>query len=202
MTSLARKQMIAELDDRQLMRKLKDGEIRALGELYLRYGNMVKRALARFAPEMADADVDELCQEVFLALNDSCRRYEERTKLKAWIFGIAVRKSRMWRRNTWLRRNLLEIHGGEGVAMALPTQETPASTAELRREIQESLSHLTQKQREVILLHAVDGFSGEEIAEILNVRVGVVWSRLHRARQILLKSAAEPARDHALEGEL
>jgi RNA polymerase sigma-70 factor, ECF subfamily len=194
--------MIAELDDKQLMRKLKDGEIRALGEIYLRYGNMVKSALARFAPEMADADVDELCQEVFLALNDSCRRYEEQTKLKAWIFGIAVRKSKMWRRKTWLRRNLMEIHGNQSVAMALPTRQTPASTVALRREIQESLSRLTQKQREVIWLHAVDGFSGEEIAEILNVRVGVVWSRLHRARQILMESAAEPARDHVFEGEL
>ncbi len=194
--------MITELDDKQLMQKLKEGDIRALGELYLRHGDMVKVALLRFAPEIAEADTDELCQEVFLALNDSSRRYEERTKLKAWIFGIAVRKARMWRRKTWMRRNLLELHGSRGVAMALPTHQTPASTVELRQEILDCLDRLTHKQREVVMLHAVDGFSGEEIADILGIRVGVVWSRLHRARQLLLESGAEPARDRVLEGEL
>jgi RNA polymerase sigma-70 factor (ECF subfamily) len=193
--------MITELDDRQLMLRLKKGDIRCLGELYLRYGDMVKAALSRFAPESAAADVDELCQDVFLALNDSKKRYQERTKLKAWIFGIAVRKARMWRRKTWLRRHLLELHGKGGVAMALPSNQSPATTVALRLEIQESLARLTRKQREVVLLHAVQGFSGEEIAEILNIRVGVVWSRLHRARQLLADSDAVSARSRALEGK-
>ncbi|MCP4602648.1 MAG: RNA polymerase sigma factor [Proteobacteria bacterium] len=173
--------MTVELNDGLLMSMLAKGDMRPLGELYLRHGSMVKAALTRFAPEMARADIDELCQDVFLALNDSASRYVEQMVFKAWLYGIAVRKARAWRRKTWLRRKLLDKHIGQGVGMALSTNETPASRAELRDEIEAVLDRMSNKQREVVLLHAVDGFSGEEIAQILNVKVGVVWTRLYRA---------------------
>ncbi len=66
--------------------------------------------------------------------------------------------------------------------MALSTHETPASHAEMRDDVDAVLNRLSPKQREVVLLYAVDGFTGEEIAQILNVRIGVVWTRLYRAR--------------------
>ena len=51
--------------------------------------------------------------------------------------------------------------------------------------VQKALSRLSPKYRDVLILHAVEGFSGEEIAEILSIRPKTVWSRLHRARNQL-----------------
>jgi RNA polymerase sigma-70 factor (ECF subfamily) len=194
--------MIADLDDEILIHNLKEGEIRALGDLYLRYGSMVKTALKRFAPEMGGADVDELCQDVFLALFDTIGRYEEQNRLKGWLYGIAVRKARTWRRNTWLRRRLLNRRCEEAVAIERPDIDTPLHVLEIRQEMEAALGRLSDKQREVVLLFSVEGFSCEETAEILGVEIGVVWSRLHRARQTLAKARGVTVAEGVYEGEL
>ncbi len=188
--------------DKELMERLADGDIQALGTLFLHHGEMVRNALIRFAPELADADVEELSQDVFLALHASAKRYQDQKKLKSWLFGITLRKARAWRRKTWLRRKLLDLHAGKSVGMALPMPEGAQRGVEHREEAQEALRRLSTKQREVVLLHAVDGFSCEEIARILGVHVGVVWSRLHRARKTLARTEEFHTACNVLEGEL
>lgn len=200
MTELSRFKL-SGYNDEQLMHRLAQGEIDSLGELYLRHGSMVKGALKRFAPELAAADIDELSQDVFLALHDSVARYSEQLKFKAWMYSIAVHKARAWRRKTWLRRNLLGQHGSKSIATALPCPTGPDTRVEMRHQVEEILGQLTQAQREVVLLHAVDGFSGEEIAEMLGVKVGVVWMRLHRARQTVGANFQLSGAKPAYEGE-
>ena len=180
---------------------MKSGDIRALGEIYLRYGTMVRAALMRFVPEMGHADAEELCQEVFLTLNDTIARYEEKQRLKAWIFGIAIRKARSWRRNTWLRRKLLDRRNKEQAAVT-PESRTPAHALELKQEVEATLGLLSDKQREAVLLFSVEGFSCEEAADILDVEVNVVWSRLHRARQTAARARGLPTAERAYQGGL
>ncbi len=69
--------------------------------------------------------------------------------------------------------------------MAKKKDMSPARAAEVRQDVSRVFASLPSKQLEVLLLHAVEGFSGEEIAQVLGIRVGTVWSRLHRAREIL-----------------
>jgi RNA polymerase sigma-70 factor (ECF subfamily) len=137
-----------------------------------------------------------------VAVNDSIGRYEEQLKFKNWLFGVAVKKSRTWRRNTWLRRKLLDTRKSEVAVTALPSTATPDSTAEHLDEISHALDALSTKQREVVLLHTVDGLTCEEIAEALDIKVGVVWSRLHRARQTLMKRREAHESAHIFLGEL
>lgn len=173
--------------DQLLVERLKQGDMNALGDMYLKYGTAVKGALKRFSPEMAVADVEEVCQEVFLAAVDGIKRYQEQLKLGGWLIGIAVKKSRGWRRRTWLRRRLLEHRASDVSVTALPSTATPDTTLEHYDEIRTALAALSGKQREVVLLRAVEGLSCDDIAAVLEIRVGVVWSRLRRARQSLLK---------------
>ena len=188
-----------ERADEILTAELKSGDIRALGEIYLRYGTMVRAAVMRFVPEMGRADAEELCQEVFLTLHDTIGRYEEKQRLKAWLFGIAIRKARSWRRNTWLRRKLLDRRNKEQAAV-MPESRTPAHSLELKQEAEAALALLSDKQREAVLLFSVEGFSCEEAAEILGVEVNVIWSRLHRARQTAAKARGIPAAEGAYQG--
>ena len=51
--------------------------------------------------------------------------------------------------------------------------------------IERGFSQLAKGQKDVLILHAVEGFTGEEIAQILDIEVNTVWSRLHRARSAL-----------------
>ena len=170
-----------------------------MGEIYLRYGTMVRAALLRFVPEMGHADAEELCQEIFLTLHDTIGRYEEKQRLKAWIFGIAVRKARSWRRNTWLRRKLLDRQNKEQEAVRQESR-TPAHSLELKQEAEAALSVLSDKQREAVLLFSVEEFSCEEAAAILGVEVNVIWSRLHRARQTAAKAMGTPTAERAYQG--
>jgi RNA polymerase sigma factor (sigma-70 family) len=182
--------------DEELVSRLAAGDMEALGALYVRHKAMVCAALRRFAPTSAPADIDELAQDVFLALPDAASRYEERARFRAWLFGIAVRKAQGFRRRAWIRRLA-------GRAPDEPRDPKPGPDLEAeRRELAlHLLERLPPAQREVLVLHAVEGFDGEEIARILDISPGTVWTRLHRARQAVLaaREAAVPFGGAALE---
>jgi RNA polymerase sigma-70 factor (ECF subfamily) len=189
------------LSDARAMADLAQGRIEALGTLYMRHGAMVRRALKRLAPEISRAELEELGQEVFLTLSDTATRYEERTRLRAWLYGIAVRKAKSWRRNTWLRRKLLGQHGSTGPGTSPGIAPSPEREVAMRQEATRVLSQLPSEQRDVLLLHAVEGFTGEEIAQILGIRPKTVWTRLHRARRAALAIRAEQGTAATREGD-
>ncbi len=176
-----------EPDDERLMAILATGEMFPLAKLYMRYGAMVKEAIRRFAPEISIAEAEEVGQDVFLALAHSAGRYRKNGVFKSWLFGIAVNKARRWRRSTWVRRNLLERHHRDPVGIFAVKGSTPDIDMETRDELRHAFEMLPAAQREVLVLHAVDGFTGEEIAQILDIKPGTVWTRLHRARKTMLQ---------------
>ncbi len=177
----------AEPDDEQLMAVLATGEMYPLARLYTRHGGMVRAAIHRHAPEISVAEAEEVGQDVFLALARSAGRYRKSGRFKAWLFGIAVNKTRSWRRSTWVRRNLLRRHHRDPVGIFAVEEASPVVDMENRDELCHALEKLPEAQRDVLLLHAIDGFTGEEIARILGIRPKTVWTRLHRARKTMVE---------------
>ena len=175
--------------DEEVMQSLAKGEMEQLGVIYKKYDTMVKSALSRCAPEMSAAEIEEQSQEVFLTVSVKAPTYREQSSFKAWLYSIATRKAQVWRRNTWLRRRLLNKHHGQGVGMALRNDSSSLKLIELRESILKALSLLPQGQKEVLLLHAVEGFNSEEISQILKIKPKTVRTRLHRARKKLLDNA-------------
>ncbi len=169
------------------MKLLADGHTECLGELYVRHSAMVKDAMMRFCPEISIAEAEEMVQDVFLVLNRKAAKYLEQTKFKAWLYGIAVKTVSSWRRTYWVRRKLLDRHEDKHVGIAVKHDNSPARDLEVRDTLTHSLEKLPEGQREVLFLHAVEGFTGEEIAKILGIRPKTVWTRLHRARQRMLE---------------
>ncbi len=185
------------------MEQLAHGQVEVLGDLYLRHGAMVERAVRRFAPGIAAADLDELVQDTFLALKESAAHYADRERFKSWLYGIAVQKTRNWHRNMWIRQKLLRQHTGQPVGIALAANRSPEYVTGVRQLLEQALERLPKNQRDVLLLHEIEGFDGKEIAEILGIRVNAVWTRLHRARRRILEifgSEAEELRSNS-EGE-
>lgn len=170
------------LSDEQLMMRIASGEIELLGEIYVRHDALVKSALGRFAQDISFEEREDLAQEVFIAVNDSASRFPPGVEFRAWLYGVAVNKARSWRRNNWIRKKLLRKKRGTPVGMALGVDTSPARRSEMRQLILKSLSSLPDSEREVIILRAIEGFTGDEIALILGISHASVRVRLHRAR--------------------
>ncbi|NOZ87373.1 MAG: RNA polymerase sigma factor [Deltaproteobacteria bacterium] len=182
------------LTDGELMERLANGRIEPLGELYLRHSDWVMTIMARHYRRIAKPDLEDLCQEVFLAVHEAAPRYKHTGSFKPWLYGIALRKARSYGRKTWVRRMILEQHRH---FFERPATSRPCDPNEAIKDDQltKALSTLPAAQREVLLLHTLDGFSGEEIADAVGIEIKTVWTRLHRARSKLRKVLNENTRD-------
>ena len=175
------------LTDDQLMMLLKNGNSDALGQLYVRHGSLVRKVLHRLGPRFSESDVDELCQEVFITLNDTAPRFQDGKNFRGWLYGIAANKARKWRYEKWYHQSLMRRHGGKYPGLAMPTKITHDHKLEIQQAVDQAVASLSQKLREVFVLHAVEGFSAEEIAQMFDVSEQVVWTRVHRARKKLME---------------
>ncbi len=174
---------VVDISDAALMQRLARGDARALAPLHQRYGQRVTSLLLRVGPGMSLEQAEDLSQEVFLTLLETAPRYVEQDRLRSWLFGIAVRKARAWHRRRWVRRRLrLERAPDLALSTAAPPGAAP-DRLEVHEQVDRALRGLPRGQREALVLHAVEGLSGEEIAAILGISVSAVWVRLHRARK-------------------
>jgi RNA polymerase sigma-70 factor (ECF subfamily) len=167
------------------MERLKKGDMSALEVIYDRYRGMVEAAVRRIVPRITSADLDELLQDTFIALIKSAAVFDRAKRLKPWLYGIAVNKAVGSKRKLWIRRNLLGKHILETEALGMHVVESHSARVELRGDLIRAFSALPREQHDVMFLHVVEGFSGEEIADILGIKVNTVWTRLHRARKAL-----------------
>ena len=155
------------------------------------------------------ADAEDLVQETYLKAFNAYERFETGTNLKAWMYRIltnsyinAYRKKQ--RRpdesdiddieDLYLYRRL----GGAESAMLSRSAEDELLEMFGEDEVKLALEDLPEHYRMPILLADVEGFAYKEIAEILDVPIGTVMSRLHRGRKQLQKRLYSFAEEHRL----
>jgi RNA polymerase sigma-70 factor (ECF subfamily) len=170
--------------DAELMGQLARGEIDALGELYDRYHDVVRRFLGRAARD-AD-DVDDLVHATFLEAAQSAARYDGRPSCRPWLVGIAAHLLR--RRRQRFGRFMAVLASLRGVR-ATPADPRPAMQA--RTDLDRALAAISEAKRVTILMAEVEGLSCAEIAAALEIPVGTVWTRLHAARRELRRALEE-----------
>src|SRR5690349_2500108 len=118
------------------------------------------------------ADVDDLAQEVFLVVRRKLDQFDGR-HLRAWLYAITTRtvsdfRRRAWFRNVLSRRRDIDV---DSLERAGATPHDLAERAEARRKIYRLLEKLSEKRRTAFVLFEIEGYSGEEIAELLGVPV-------------------------------
>jgi RNA polymerase sigma-70 factor (ECF subfamily) len=170
--------------DPDLLRQLAGGEIGALGELYDRYREPVRRFVAR-ATSDAD-DVDDLVHATFLAAAKSASRYDGRPSCRPWLVGIAAQ---LLRRRRQSFGHLLAVLSSLRGIRATATDPRPALQA--RADVERALGRISEVKRITLLLAEVEGLSCAEIAEALGGPIGTVWTRLHAARRELRQALEE-----------
>lgn len=170
--------------DPDVLRRLASGDIGALGELYDRYSEPVRRFLVRAT---ADAeDVDDLVHATFLAAAKSASRYDGRPSCRPWLVGIAVQLLRRRRRSLgYFFAVVSSLRGVQG------TERDPHPALEARVDVDRALARISEPKRVALLLAEVEGLSCPEIAKALDVPVGTVWTRLHAARRELRRLLEE-----------
>ncbi len=170
--------------DRELILLLQDGSLEALGELYDRHKNMVYRtAIAITGDKEAAAD---LLQDVFLRLHRFSHHIDPSRPLEPWIYRVTTNLAYTWvRRNQRWLKPLVEV-----TEWLIDTKKSNGPTSIHEDDVQQvhaCISALPLPQRVVVVLYYIDDLPIQEIAEILEVPVGTVKSRLHYGREALKK---------------
>jgi RNA polymerase sigma-70 factor (ECF subfamily) len=158
------------------------------------------------------ADAEDLVQETYLKAYRAFDSFQEGTNLKAWLYRILtntfINSYRAKKRrpdesdiddveNLYLYRRL----GGLEGASAGRSAEEEVLDHFTEAEVKEAIESLPEQFRMAVLLGDVEGFSYKEIAEILDIPIGTVMSRLHRGRRALQKRLYEFGRQRGLVAE-
>ncbi len=168
----------------------------------MQYARQLYSAAMRMTRNPADAE--DLVQETFLKAYRAYHTFEEGTNLKAWLYRILtntyINKYRKESRrpsevdlgtveDLYLYRNI----GSEESAEAARTTEDRVLDGLVEADIKKAVEDLPENFRLPVLLADLEGFSYKEIADILDIPIGTVMSRLHRGRKAMQKSLWEYA---------
>jgi RNA polymerase sigma-70 factor (ECF subfamily) len=184
-------------EDAALVADLKAGSEEAFAILIAQYHQPLYSLIARSLNDPADAA--DITQEVFIKVFRSIRSFQGESSLRTWLYRIALHEASNQRR-WWSRHKKQEItidssveNEDDGSVFSLSStladhSDSPydcAAQAEVRVRIEAALRQLPDAFRMVVVLREIEGFAYEEIAEILNVNLGTVKSRLTRGRSAL-----------------
>lgn len=137
-----------------------------------------------------DADVDDISQEVFLVVRRKLPQFSG-PSLSAWLYGITRRTVSDYRRRAWVRRLLGGSRVSEDSHEPQLTAADPYERIEAQRILGSVLAKLSPIRRAAFVLFEIEGYSGEEIAELEQIPLATVYTRLHHARRDFLRYTAE-----------
>ena len=174
-----------------LLALCRQGDPQAFARLVARHESMVFGLASRLLGDSEEAK--DVSQEVFLQVYRALDRFEGRSRIKTWIYRIAVNQCRngrrFWRRRAREKSCSLEAMSAadEGrLAAARGQSEGPLAGVERRERaarVHAALRRISFDHRAILLLRENDGLSCEEIAATLQIAEGTVKSRLARARE-------------------
>lgn len=167
-------------------------------EVFRHYGAAVGRWAHRLGGP--SVDVDDVVQEVFVRVYENLPRFRGESKLSTWLFQITLNEVRQRRRRDrwWGFLKPRDSDEDEPEVESQSAEDSPLSRLERKQDIDrlyKALDALKEKYRVPLVMFEIEGMSGEDIAEVLNVSVSTVWVWLHRGRsQLLAQLTAMEAR--------
>lgn len=163
------------IDDARDATRAAAGDVAAFEALYRRHCGDIHRLSRRLAGE---ADADDAAQEVFIRLWKKVGSFRSESTFRTWFFRLAmnvlVRRARMARVSSHRIVSIADDH----------LAERPVNV-DARMDVVKALSLLEPDVRAVVVLHDMEGYSHDEIAQLLNIGPSASRMRLHRARATL-----------------
>jgi len=172
-------------DDRQLIVDSLKGRTAAFGELISRYQDRLFNTVFRLLDNAEDAQ--DVVQDAFLHAYQSLNGFKGDSQFFTWLYRIAVNTAISFKRK---QRVAVRWQGSDDADSPVEPFDDSADSdpgralerAEQAQRIQRALNQLSAEHRAVLVLKDIDGCKYEEMAEFLDVPIGTIRSRLHRAR--------------------
>jgi len=183
--------MNREFPSEELMARIAKGDEDAFEILVDRHQAPVLNLVYRFIGDRTQAK--DLAQEVFLKVWQSAQDYEPKAKFTTWLYRITANlcfnELKFARRRKWFSFNRFDEDSGntfeETLADNAPSAEDLLLEKERSRQISDTLQSLPESQRMALILKRYDGFSYQEIAQVIGCSVSAVESLLVRAKRTL-----------------
>lgn len=173
---------MAAADDRILVGAARDGDREALEQLLRRHYDTIHAVCRRITG--SDADADDAGQEAMIAIARAIGRFDDRARFSTWIYRVAVNASldelRRRRRRPFLPGEIRE--DAHTTASAAVSPESAAT----RVDVDAALAQLAPEFRAAVVLRDLCQLDYTEIAEVLEVPIGTVRSRIARGRAALV----------------
>ena len=181
-------------EEADVVAELKAGSEEAFAWLISTYHQPIYSVIARMLQNPADAA--DVTQDVFIKVFRGIGGFHGESSLKTWMYRIALHEASNQRR-WWSRHCRQEVtietetgHSADGQPICIKdtlvdANESPfdlAAHEEIRARVEAELREISEPFRSVLILRDIEGLAYEEIAEILNVQLGTVKSRLMRGR--------------------
>ena len=184
-------------DEAELVTELQTGSDEAFDWLVTHYHAPVYSFVFGVLGESADAA--DVTQEVFLKVFRGIRGFRRGSSLKTWLYRIAIREAlnqrRWWRRHQRQQTSLDAEANGSGMPLELEdlgaTPFDQLALREVQAVVHQALQVVPEVFRSAVILRDLEGLSYEEVAEVLDLSVGTVKSRILRGRRAL-REALEP----------
>jgi RNA polymerase sigma-70 factor (ECF subfamily) len=181
-------------EETAMVAELQAGSEEAFSWLIAKFHQPIYSVISRTISNPADAA--DLTQDVFIKVFRGISSFHGEASLRTWIYRIALHEASNQRR-WWFRHKRQEVtieqetgdqHTGQPICLKdtlMDEHESPfdlAAHEEIRARVEAELRQVSEPFRTVVILRDIEGFAYEEIAEILDVNLGTVKSRLMRGR--------------------
>jgi RNA polymerase sigma-70 factor (ECF subfamily) len=195
-------QTAIRLEDAILVDRLQSGDLAAFAELIDRYQDRLYNAQLRMVGDAEDAR--DLTQETFLRALSAIPSFRGTSQVYTWLFRIGMNLAMNHRRRGQREKAMRDPRGGhdprvvrqaehllrEAGNRTEPPPDCQLEAAERRELVRRAIDELQPEQRAIIILRDIENLDYEQIAEVLDVAIGTVKSRLHRARMALREMLA------------
>jgi len=179
--------------EKHLIRRLKRRDEAAFNEIVKRYQLKVYNLVLRMIGNPAEAE--DLAQEVFITVFRAIDRFRGESKFSTWLYRVTVnhcknRLKYLGRRGHHRTQSIDDMHEQDFGAPLKRSVDHPDQILmgyELERAIKQAIGELNEEHRVLIILRDIESLTYQEIAGIVDLPVGTVKSRLHRARLALKK---------------
>lgn len=153
----------SSLSDEELVNSAQQGDLDAFTYLYRRYFGVVYNRVCYIVPE---ADVEDVIQDIFIALLRSIKGYEAKALFRTWFRTLITRQVAEYYRNRSRGESKPSLQLDE--VENLPDQSSSREEVEAQVLVQKALNQLPEHYREIILMRFADNLSFEEISRLLN----------------------------------
>lgn len=174
-----------DADDLRLVRAAAAGDARAFEQLYRRHVGRIRGLCWRLV-NGDDKRADQATQDAFVRAWEKLGSFRGDSQFSTWLHRLTVNlvlgEYRLMKR--WVTfEDVAEAAGDDGDGV--PVDEHPQQRTADRMDLEKALVRLPPGARSVLLLHDVEGYQHEEIAELTGIAVGTSKAQLHRARKLM-----------------